>query len=162
MFLGHSYSSGCRQTLHLALFWHQDIWMGRIFSRFHFKLFGVSEVPISFLLFRWHKMFWIVWIMWICKILETSWNIEIIFFWTEVDEPKGCYTEWSESEREKQILDINAYIWNLERWYWWTYLQGSNGDTKRTDFWIQAVAGSRGRVQRMERVAWRVTFPYVK
>ena len=20
------------------------------------------------------------------------------------------------------------YIWNLERWYWWTYLQGSNGD----------------------------------
>ena len=129
MFLGHSYSSGCRQTLHLALFWHQDIWMGRIFSRFHFKLFGVSEVPISFLLFRWRKMFWIVWIMWICKILETSWNIEIIFFWTEVDEPKGCYTEWSESEREKQISYINAYIWNREKWYWWTYLQGKNGDT---------------------------------
>ena len=24
---------------------------------------------------------------------------------------------------------INAYIWNLERWYWWNYLQGSTGDT---------------------------------
>ena len=71
-------------------------------------------------------MFWIVWIMWICKILETSWNIEIIFFWTEVDEPKGCYTEWSESE--KQISYINAYIWNREKWYWGTYLQGRNGD----------------------------------
>ena len=20
------------------------------------------------------------------------------------------------------------YIWNVERWYWWSYLQGSNGD----------------------------------
>ena len=33
------------------------------------------------------------------------------------------------SQGEKQISYINAYIWNLERWYWWTYLQGSNGDT---------------------------------
>ena len=24
--------------------------------------------------------------------------------------------------------DIIIYIWNLESWYWWTYLQGSNGD----------------------------------
>ena len=37
--------------------------------------------------------------------------------------------QWSKSEREKQILYINAYIWNLERWYWWTYLQERNGDT---------------------------------
>ena len=46
----------------------------------------------------------------------------------EVDEPRAYYIEWNMSEREKQILYINAYIWNLERWYWWTYLQGSNGD----------------------------------
>ena len=26
-------------------------------------------------------------------------------------------------------MDINAYIWNLEKWYWWNYLQGRNGDT---------------------------------
>ena len=32
------------------------------------------------------------------------------------------------SEREKQISYINTYIWNPERQYWWTYLQGSNGD----------------------------------
>ena len=48
---------------------------------------------------------------------------------SEVDEPRACYTEWSKSEREKQIQDINAYIWNLEKWYWWTYFQGRNGDT---------------------------------
>ena len=29
----------------------------------------------------------------------------------------------------KQILHINTYIRTLERWYWWTYLQGGNGDT---------------------------------
>ena len=33
--------------------------------------------------------------------------------------------EWSKSERE---IYTNAYIWNLERWYQWTYLQGNNGE----------------------------------
>ena len=46
----------------------------------------------------------------------------------EVDEPRAFYTEWSKSEREKQILYINKYIWNLERWFRWTNLQASNGD----------------------------------
>ena len=32
------------------------------------------------------------------------------------------------SQKEKQISYINVYLWNIERWYWWTYLQGSNGD----------------------------------
>ena len=35
---------------------------------------------------------------------------------SEVDEHRAGYTEWSNSEREKQIQYINAYIWNLERW----------------------------------------------
>ena len=35
--------------------------------------------------------------------------------WTEVDEARACYTEWSKSEREKQIAYINAYIWNVEK-----------------------------------------------
>ena len=47
----------------------------------------------------------------------------------EIDEPGAYHTGWSKSEREKQISYVNIYIWNLERWYWWTYLQGSNGDT---------------------------------
>ena len=48
--------------------------------------------------------------------------------YNEVDEPRACYTEWSKSEREEQILHIHICIWNLERCYWWTYLQGSNED----------------------------------
>ena len=48
---------------------------------------------------------------------------------SEVDEPRACYAEWNKSERTKQISYINGYIWDLEKWYWWTYLQGRDGDT---------------------------------
>ena len=30
---------------------------------------------------------------------------------------RDCHTECSKSEREKQISYINAYMWNLEKWY---------------------------------------------
>ena len=39
----------------------------------------------------------------------------------EVDEVRAFNTEWTKSERE-QISYINTYVWNLERWFWWTYL----------------------------------------
>ena len=47
----------------------------------------------------------------------------------EVDEPRAYYTEWSKSERKKQISYIDTYIWNLEGWYWWICSQSSNGDS---------------------------------
>ena len=47
---------------------------------------------------------------------------------SEVAEPRACYTEGSQSEREKPTKYINAYFQNLEKCYWWTYLQGRNGD----------------------------------
>ena len=66
----------------------------------------------------------------------------------KMDEPRACYTEWSKSKREKQIPYINAYICNLEKWYWWTYLQGSNGDAdtenKLVDTVREGEAGTNG------------------
>ena len=47
----------------------------------------------------------------------------------EVDEPRAYHTEWSKSEREKQISYGITYMWNLEKWYRWTYLQSRNRDT---------------------------------
>ena len=44
------------------------------------------------------------------------------------DEPGTYYTDWNKSERERQILYVNAYIWNLERWYRQSYMTGSKGD----------------------------------
>ena len=52
---------------------------------------------------------------------ESSWDSEIHVTFT-----RACYTK---SGREKQIAYIKAYIWDLEKWYWWTYLQGKNGDS---------------------------------
>ena len=50
----------------------------------------------------------------------------------EVDETRDYYIKWIKSEREKQISYINSYIWNLEKWCWLIYLQGSNGDREQT------------------------------
>ena len=33
---------------------------------------------------------------------------------SEVDGPRVCHAEWSKSERVKQILYANTYIWNLK------------------------------------------------
>ena len=46
----------------------------------------------------------------------------------DIKAPGACYTEWIKSESKKQVLHINTYMWNLEKWYWW-YLQGRNRDT---------------------------------
>ena len=48
---------------------------------------------------------------------KKEWNRVIC---NEVDGPRVCHTEWSKSEREKQILYANAHIWNLKKRYWWT------------------------------------------
>ena len=57
---------------------------------------------------------------------KKEWNWVIC---RDVDGPRDCHTEWSKSEREKQISYIKAYMWNLEKWYRWTCLQGRNRDT---------------------------------
>ena len=66
----------------------------------------------------------------------------------DMDGPRDCHTEWIKSEREKQILYINAYMWNLEKWYRWTGLQGRNIDTdvenKRIDTNGGKAAGAGG------------------
>ena len=57
---------------------------------------------------------------------KKEWNWVIC---TDVDGSRDCHTEWSKSEREKEISYINVYMWNLEKWYRWTSSQGTNTDT---------------------------------
>ena len=68
----------------------------------------------------------------------------------EVDEPRAYSTEWSKSETEQQILNINTHIWDLERWYWWSYVQGSRGDRSKKQ--ILDTVGE-WRVECLERIA---------
>ena len=43
----------------------------------------------------------------------------------EVDEAGAYYTEWNKWEREIAIQYINKYIWDEERQWQWSYMQGS-------------------------------------
>ena len=70
---------------------------------------------------------------------KKKWNWVI---WRDVDEPRVCYTEGSKSEREIQISYIKAYMRNLEKWYWLTYLQGGTGDAVQSR--IYRHSGERG------------------
>ena len=53
-----------------------------------------------------------------------------------VDGPRAYYTQWSKSERERQMLYINTDVWDLERRYWCTYLQGNSGDTDMVIYFL--------------------------
>ena len=79
----------------------------------------------------------------------------------EVDEPRAYYTEWSKSERERQILSINAYMWNLEGWYWQSYMQGRKGDTDIRNRLLDSVGESEGGMI-WENSTETHTFPYVR
>ena len=53
----------------------------------------------------------------------------------DVDGPRDGHTEWSKSK--KLVSYINAYMWNLEKWYRWTGLQGRNrdADVEKQGWW---------------------------
>ena len=53
---------------------------------------------------------------------KKEWNIVI---WSNMDGPRDYHTKRSKSDRERQIYDI-TYMWNLKKWYKWTYLQNRN------------------------------------
>ena len=77
----------------------------------------------------------------------------------EVDEPRAYYIEWSKSEREKQILYINTYIWNLEGWYWWPSSQSSSGDADIENRQMNKGGGEEGEGEmngesKMEAYTW--------
>ena len=56
---------------------------------------------------------------------------------------RDCNTEWRMLEREKQISYINAHMWNLEKWYRWTCLQGKKWDTDVENKRMDTMQGKR-------------------
>ena len=61
----------------------------------------------------------------------------------EADETEALY-RLKKAEREIPILYINAYIWNLERWLWWSYMQGSKRDTDVKNRLLDFVGEGKG------------------
>ena len=48
----------------------------------------------------------------VSKYLYRKWKGSFVEMWTDLEA-----VIQSKSEREKQMLYINAYLWNLEKWY---------------------------------------------
>ena len=60
-----------------------------------------------------------------------------------MDEPGAYYTD-EMSERERQILYNNTYIWNLERQYRQSYMQASKGDIDVKSRLLNSVGEAEG------------------
>ena len=52
---------------------------------------------------------------------KKEWNNAIC---SNMDGPRDYHTKWNQSDKEK-YHDI-TYLWNLKKWYKWTYLQNRN------------------------------------
>ena len=66
-----------------------------------------------------------------------------------MDKPGAYYIEWSKSEREKTntvyiLYILYMYIWNLERRYQWSYIQGKKGDTEVKNRLLDSVGEGEG------------------
>ena len=73
--------------------------------------------------------------------------------------PWGC----QESDTTEWLHFLsNTYLWNLERWYWWTYLQGSNGDADIEDRLMDTGGGEGKGGTDGESSMETYTLPYVK
>ena len=88
--------------------------------------------------------------------IKKMWYIYTMEYYSAIKRNKiGSFVEtWmdletviqSKSEREKQISYINAYMWNLEKRYRWTSLQGRNRDTDVENKCMDTKGGKRGCV----------------
>ena len=48
---------------------------------------------------------------------------------SNMDEPGDDHTKWSKSDRERQIPYDIIYMWNLKKWYKWTYKTETDSQT---------------------------------
>ena len=78
---------------------------------------------------------------------KKEWNWVIC---RDTDGPRDHHTEWSKSEREKQISYINSYMWNLGKWYSWTGLQGRNRNTDVENKRMDTKGGKHGGGMNLE------------
>ena len=80
--------------------------------------------------------------------------------WTEVMNLEAVIQS-EVNQKEKNKHHILTYIWNLEKWYWWTYLQGRNWHTDVGKGFVDtAMEGENG--MNFESIIEIYTFPCVK
>ena len=63
---------------------------------------------------------------------------------SNMDGFRDYHTQWSKSDRERQMSYDITYMWNLKKWYKGTYLQNRNRLTDRKQTYGYQM-GKRGR-----------------
>ena len=61
-----------------------------------------------------------------------------------MDGPSNCHIEWNKSDRDREISYDIAYMWNLKKWYKWTYLQNRNRVTDVENKLMVTKGGKQG------------------
>ena len=85
-----------------------------------------------------------------------KWNKIGSFVEMWMDWPRECHTEWSKSEKEQQILHINAYMWILKKkWYRWSYFQSRNTDRDVENKYMDT-KGERWRCHKLGDWDWHI------
>ena len=74
---------------------------------------------------------------------KKEWNNAIC---SDMDGPRDYHIKWSKSDsRERQTSYDIAYMWNLKKWYKWTYLQNRNRFTGIENKLMVTKGDSEGR-----------------
>ena len=102
---------------------------------------------------EWIRKLWYVYTMEYCSAIKKYVFESILMRWMNLE--PVTQSEASHKEKDKYCILMHAYLWNLERWYWWTYLQGSNGDTDIENRLTDTSRGRKEKVGWTERVAWK-------
>ena len=76
---------------------------------------------------QWTQLFAESWDLWVLLMNHQNWGWPWGFLTTQ-GVTKRMLSYRAKSEREEQILHINAYMWNLEKCHRWNYLQSRNWD----------------------------------
>ena len=79
-----------------------------------------------------------------------------------MDGPRVCHTEWSKSEREKQIPYANTYIWNLKKKNGYEEPRGRTGIKTHIENGFKDMGRGKGKLGRSESGMDLYILPNVK
>ena len=95
---------------------------------------------------EWIKKMWYICTMGYYSATKRNEIGSFVVMWMD----QGSVIKKEVHQKKEQILYINVYVWDLEKWYRWTYFQGRNRDADAENrMWTQEARGSARRIGRL-------------
>ena len=146
------------------ILWESHNYKTHTYPNFTAALFAISRAgkqPRCPSAEKWIKKTWYIYIymyMYICTHTHTHNGIllshkknkfeSLLVRWMNLE----LVIQSEVSQKEENTYGISTYIWNLEKWYWWTYLQRRNGDADAENGFVDTVREAGGEEWRNYRV----------